>query len=178
MKVWKLGIEEHWMQTGDGIPPGRLPISVKSMWFWYASRAIAARRVYVLTEIAAIAVAAAIPAAAALGASAAVAAVLGAIVVLLGGLRTAFAWQESWISYTQTRYAIEREVVRWQYNSTPYNDSNDRDGFLANTVQDLAADEGKSWAQRRRATVDAIRQADEGEETGRGGEGAPQAVRR
>ena len=163
MKLWSSGVEDHWMETGEGLSSGSLPNSVKGMWYWYASRAVGARRVYVVTEIAAIALAAAIPAAAALGASAGFAAVLGAIIVLLSGLRTTFAWQESWISYTQTRYAIEREVVRWEYHSTPYA-SDKRDGVLANTVQDLAADEGKGWAQRRRAAADSIRDADEAED--------------
>jgi hypothetical protein len=76
--------------------------------------------VYYAAEIAVILLSAAIPKATALGAGSDTAAVLGSLVVIVGGLRHLYRWGENWIRSSRTLIDLQAEVTKWSQGLPPY----------------------------------------------------------
>ena len=113
---------------------------------WYRSHAIRCRRAYRITETVALVVAAAIPASATLVHNdARVPGVLGAIVVVLSGLRAVFHWQDNYLRYSGAREAINAERRLYHVQAPPYDDTATRDRLLAESVTRIEQDEMAGW---------------------------------
>src|SRR3954453_11158273 len=77
---------------------------------WYQNHAIRARRNYRVAETILLVVAAAVPTSAVVVPhDATVPAILGAIVVVLTGLRSLFHWQDNYVRFSSAREALESE---------------------------------------------------------------------
>jgi hypothetical protein len=94
--------------------------------------------------------AAAIPATLALGASAAIPALLGAGVVVCGGLRQIFDWHANWIRFAQVRSEIERQVALFGAGLPPYSRSENAARVLVATVNEIDQADLAGWAARSR----------------------------
>ncbi|MEO6088240.1 MAG: DUF4231 domain-containing protein [Umezawaea sp.] len=114
----------------------------------FARQARRSRNGYFVLEGFALVSAAAVPASVAIGASLAVPAMLGALVVVLSGLRQLFRFHEEWISASQTRYAIEREIALFVAGHQTYQGAHATASLIL-TIEDIAAADGARFAQRR-----------------------------
>lgn len=91
-------------------------------------------------------IAAAIPASAALMHNdARVPAVLGALIVVLAGLRSVFHWQENYLRYSGAREAIEAQRRLYLTEATPYADPATRDQELADAITRIEQEEMAGW---------------------------------
>jgi hypothetical protein len=149
----KLDLSEHWIAATKGQGGQELPPAVRAKSQTFARQARRSRNGYFLLEGLSLVSAAAVPASAALGASLAVPAVLGAVVVVLTGLRQLFGFHEEWISSSQARNAIEREIALFVAGHEAYQQGDAAAGLVL-AVEDIAAAEGTRFAHRReRASV-------------------------
>jgi Protein of unknown function (DUF4231) len=123
-----------------------LPYSVLKRITWYESNAQYQRKRYYAAEIAVILLSAAIPAAAAFGARSTVGAVLGALVVVVGGLRHLYRWQENWIRSGHTVVGLQAEIIKWGAGAAPYQDASDATAELVTRVESIVEAETSSWA--------------------------------
>jgi hypothetical protein len=115
---------------------------------WYKKHAIRARRAYKTAESALVVVAAAIPTSAVLIAdSNVIPAVLGAIVVVISGLRSVFHWQDNYLRFSQAREAIEAERRLYNTLAPPYDDASTRDQILAGAVTRIEHEEMRGWVE-------------------------------
>jgi hypothetical protein len=113
---------------------------------WYRSHAIHSRRAYRISETAILIVSAAIPAAAAIAPHSAIApAVLGALTVILSGLRAVFHWQDNYLRFSGAREAVETERRLYYTSAKPYDDTATRDQVLASTVSRIEQEEMGGW---------------------------------
>ncbi|WP_443031814.1 hypothetical protein [Streptomyces sp. CA-210063] len=67
---------------------------------------------------------------------------------LLTGMRHVFDPQGDWISFAQANLQIETEVVRYKQALDEYGDEAAAPGILAVRVENIAAVETGTWAQR------------------------------
>jgi uncharacterized protein DUF4231 len=105
-------------ETSEAVPmdPGYAMGIANDSYAWYRTAAIRSRRMYRLSETAVLVAAAAIPATAAITPHNAITpAVLGAVVVILSGLRAIFHWQDNYLRFSGAREAVESE--RRLYNT-------------------------------------------------------------
>jgi Protein of unknown function (DUF4231) len=123
-----------------------LPESVRTRVTWYESDARFQRKAYYVAEVAVILLSAAIPAVAAFGAKATWGALLGAAVVVVGGLRHLCRWGENWIRSSETLVAIQAEIIKWSTGTPPYQDASDASKDLVTRVEALVAGETSRWA--------------------------------
>ncbi|MGN2639336.1 DUF4231 domain-containing protein [Nocardia takedensis] len=109
----------HWMRTArrDG---EELPVPVTAKWESYRRTSRRHRRAYALTELATVAGAAAIPVVAVTDLPTLVVALLGAVVLVATGVRTAFGLHEGWVADGRVQSAIEREVALYLVKAPPY----------------------------------------------------------
>jgi hypothetical protein len=115
---------------------------------WYQKAAIRARMGYRISETTVLGVAAAIPVAAAISPeNATVPAVLGAIVVIVSGLRAIFHWHDNYLRFSGAREAVEAERRRYRTGSPPYEDPATRDMALAAAVTRIEQDEMAGWVK-------------------------------
>jgi hypothetical protein len=115
---------------------------------WYRSAAIRARRLYRVTEIGVLLVSAAIPVVAAIQPDTAVVpAVLGAVVVVLSGLRGLFHWQDNYLRFSTAREAVEAERRAYRTASGPYADPATRDAELTAAVTRIEQSEMANWTK-------------------------------
>ncbi|BCJ73063.1 hypothetical protein CS0771_26070 [Catellatospora sp. IY07-71] len=137
-----------WWQrlTSPGGAP--LPLSVHERLGWYERQVRRQRIANYTLEGVTVVVAASIPAAVALGAPAAVTAVLGALVAVLAGLRQLVRPGESWIRFSATLVALQRETVMWSAGAAPY-DADRAETILVENVESLVASETSQWAEQR-----------------------------
>ncbi|WP_344214911.1 DUF4231 domain-containing protein [Kribbella sancticallisti] len=113
---------------------------------WYREHAITCRRAYRLQETVILVIAAAIPASAALmNNDARVPAVLGALIVVLAGLRAIFHWQENYLRYSGAREAVEAQRRLYFTGAPPYADPATRDQELAEAVTQIEQEEMAGW---------------------------------
>jgi hypothetical protein len=113
---------------------------------WYRTAAIRSRRYYRLSETAQLVVSASIAASAAITpGNSAVPAVLGAVVVVLSGLRTLFHWHDNYLRFSGAREAVEAERRLYFTCSKPYEDPATRDQLLAAAVSRIEQDEMSGW---------------------------------
>jgi hypothetical protein len=113
---------------------------------WYMSAARKARFYHRLTASATQAIAAAIPVAAAIAPrNAIVPAFLGGAIVVLGGLRSLFDWQENYIRFTEARESVEAERRLYRTNSPPYDDPATNEQVLVTAVTRIEREEMRAW---------------------------------
>lgn len=141
----------------DALPedPGYAMGIANGSYTWYRSAAIRSRRMYRVSETAVLIISAAIPASAAIAPHNAITpAVLGALVVILSGLRAVFHWQDNWLRYSGAREAVEAERRLYHTGAPPYEDPATRDQTLATAVSRIEQAEMGGWlkiaAQRPR----------------------------
>jgi hypothetical protein len=113
---------------------------------WYKTAAIRSRRAFRISEIVLLTVAAAIPASAAVEPHNAITpAILGAVVVVLSGLRALFHWQDNYLRFSRAREAVESERRLYYTGAKPYDDTSTRDQVLAASVSKIEQDEMGGW---------------------------------
>ena len=113
---------------------------------WYQAAAIRSRRMYRVSETTVLIVSAAIPAAAAIAPHNAITpAVLGALVVILSGLRAIFHWQDNWLRFSGAREAVEAERRLYNTGAAPYDDPATRDQVLAAAISRIEQAEMGGW---------------------------------
>jgi hypothetical protein len=100
---------------------------------------------YNLAEIAVILLSATIPTATSLGAGSDTAAVLGALVVVVGGLRHLCRWGENWIRSSKTLIDLQAEVTKWSQGIPPY-ENGPATKELVGRVEAIVLGETASWA--------------------------------
>ena len=115
---------------------------------WYKAAAIRSRRMFKTVEVAVLVIGAAIPTSAVLFAdNASIPAVLGAVVVVLTGLRAIYHWQENYIRFSQAREAVEGERRQYRTGARPYDDAATRDQKLAGAVSRIEQEEMRGWVR-------------------------------
>ena len=113
---------------------------------WYRDHAIACRRGYRIQETVMLIVAAAIPVSAVLTHNdGRIPAVLGALVVILAGLRAIFHWQENYLRFSGAREAVEAQRRLYYTGAEPYDDPATRARELANAITRIEQDEMAGW---------------------------------
>ncbi|MFC8043869.1 DUF4231 domain-containing protein [Nocardia sp. NPDC057353] len=137
--------------TGTGYALGL----ADSSYTWYAGAAVKARRFHRLTEVLQLLASAAIPLSAAIVSdNIVIPAVLGAFVVVVTGLRSAFHWQDDYLRFSQAREAVEAERRLYRTSAAPYDEPGTRDQRLAQSVTRIEQGEMGGWldiaAPRRR----------------------------
>jgi hypothetical protein len=149
MKIPRLGsggAVKFWWSDFTAHDGSRLPDSVRERIAWYESNARFQRRAFYVAEVAVILLSAAIPAVAAFGARATWGAVLGALVVVVGGLRHLYRWGENWIRSSHTLVGLQAEIVKWSTGVPPYQNASDAPTELVTRVESIVAGETSSWA--------------------------------
>jgi hypothetical protein len=115
---------------------------------WYRSHAIRSRRNFKIAETVLLVVAAAIPTTAAIVPDhVVVPAVLGAVVVILTGLRSVFHWQDNYLRFSGAREAVEAERRLYRVRASPYEDMATRDQVLVAAVSRIEQDEMAGWVR-------------------------------
>lgn len=116
-----------------------------SSYEWYRRAAIKARRYHRLTEVLQLVCSAAIPVSAVLvDRNTAVPAVLGAVVVVITGLRSSFHWHDDYLRFSQAREAVEAQRRLFRTGAYPY-DSDTREEVLAKAVTEIEQNEMGAW---------------------------------
>ena len=119
-----------------------------SSFDWYRSHAIRSRRWYRATESAMLILSAAIPVTAVLApSSTAPAAVIGAVLVIVSGLRSVFHWRDNYLRYSQAREAIDALRRRYDVGAAPYDNLDTRERLLVEAVTSIEQNEMSSWIQ-------------------------------
>lgn len=142
-----------WWAGLRGPDGGDIPPSVVQRLTWYEGRVRKTRRGYQALDVLVVVCSAAIPAAAAAGASATVAGVLGALVVVVAGMRQIFRWGENWIRASGVVVALQGEVVSWSRGVAPYDDPANADTELAIRAETLVQSETAQWTDLRQSTL-------------------------
>ncbi|MBT2206770.1 MULTISPECIES: DUF4231 domain-containing protein [Actinomadura] len=142
------GTDGHWVERIVEADQ-EFPEVVSQTWRWYARSATRARFSYYGLELSSLLVAAAIPVSAVVWKSATAAAILGAVLVLVTGIRQVVGWHENWMSFAQARHQIEKEIALYGMKHGPYGEAGDSRGLLCATVLEIAEGEGQRWSARR-----------------------------
>lgn len=58
-------------------------------------------------------------------------AILGAVIIVLSGIRATFHWQENYLRFSRAREAIEAERRLYKTGGTPYSEMSAKDTILA-----------------------------------------------
>jgi len=116
---------------------------------WYRTHAIRSRKAYRISETAILLITAAIPAAAAVAPHStitpAVLGVVGAVAVILSGLRAVFHWQDNYLRFSGAREAVEAERRLYYTGAKPYEDPVTRDQILAASISRIEQEEMGGW---------------------------------
>lgn len=116
-----------------------------SSYEWYRRTAIKARRYHRLTEVLQLVCSAAIPVSAVVvDGNTAIPAVLGAVVVVITGLRSSFHWHDDYLRFNQAREAVEAQRRLFRTGAHPYN-SDTREEVLAKAVTEIEQNEMGAW---------------------------------
>lgn len=119
-----------------------------SSYGWYRSRAILTRRAHRLSELVLLVVSATIPVSAVLSPdNTTVPAILGAIIVVLSGVKSAFHWHENFLRFSGAREAVESERRLYHTRSSPYDDDATRDQILVVMISKIEHDEMAGWTK-------------------------------
>jgi hypothetical protein len=115
---------------------------------WYRGAAIKARRYFRLSEILQLLISTIIPVIAVLfPGDARGPAVLGAVLVVVTGLRSIFHWHDDYIRFSQAREAVEAERRLYITQSKPYDNPDTRDGLLASKITSIERQEMDTWTK-------------------------------
>jgi hypothetical protein len=125
------------------------PLSIlETQYAWYRGHARSAGMYYKGLEIAVLVAAALIPVSAVVT-DRWVTALLGAVVVVLTGLRSIFTWQENWLRFTEAWQQLQFARTRYVHGLPPYDDPATRDATLVQRVQEIQRSETKGWLSLR-----------------------------
>jgi hypothetical protein len=134
--------------TADDADVGYAMRLANESYNWYKIAAIRSRRLYKTLEVGVLVISAAIPTSAVLFAdNASIPAVLGAVVVVLTGLRSIYHWQENYVRFSQAREAVDGERRGYRTSARPYNDTATRDQELAGAVSRIEQEEMRGWVR-------------------------------
>jgi hypothetical protein len=89
-----------------------------------------------------------------------IAAILGAVVVVISGLRGIFHWHDNYVRFSQAREAVEAERRLYITRAAPYDDDAARDQLLVAAVTKIEHEEMRGWvkvASRRPEVTEAGR---------------------
>ncbi|WP_083472996.1 DUF4231 domain-containing protein [Frankia sp. R43] len=113
---------------------------------WYRTHAIRSRKRYRQNEILLLCIAAAIPTSAVIAPkNPAVPSIMGALIVVMSGIRTIFHWHDNYLRYSYAREAVEAERRLYRTESAPYDDPRTRMKLLAAKVTNIEHDEMAEW---------------------------------
>lgn len=126
--------------------PGYAMTIANGSYDWYRAAAIRSRRYYRVSETSLLVVSAAVPAAAAISPHNAIApAILGAVAVVIAGLRMIFHWQDNYLRFSGAREAVEAERRLYYTGAKPYDDLATRDQVLASSISRIEQAEMGGW---------------------------------
>jgi hypothetical protein len=129
--------------------PGDDPLELLDREYtWYRSHAVSAGRRYKVLEVLVLAFAALVPVSAVVAESW-VTALLGAVVVVLTGVRSIFSWQEDWLRFTEAWQQLQFARTLYVNELAPYDDAATRVGLLVRRVQEIQAAETRGWLSLR-----------------------------
>jgi hypothetical protein len=113
---------------------------------WYRMAAIRSRRNHRAWSIAGLVISASIPVAAAISPKDAIPpAILGAIIVVISGVRTIFHWEENYLRFSGAREAVEAERRLYQTGASPYNNPETKEQALAAKITSIEQQEMAGW---------------------------------
>lgn len=93
-------------------------------------------------------ISAAIPASAALiPDNAKTPAILGAILVILTGLKSIFHWHDDYLRFSAAREAVEAQRRLYLTGGAPYDNLATKDSLLASTITSIERQEMEVWAK-------------------------------
>jgi hypothetical protein len=130
------------------MPPDDPLAILEQRYAWYRSHAVSAGLRYKVLEISVLVAAALIPVTTVVT-DRWVTALLGAVVVVLTGLRSIFTWQEDWLRFTEAWQQLEFARTRYVHDLPPYDDPATRDASLVQRVQEVQASETRGWLSLR-----------------------------
>jgi hypothetical protein len=140
---------------------------------WYRAHAVSAGVRYKVLEITLLVVAALIPVSTVIT-DRWVTALLGAVVVVLTGLRSIFTWQDDWMRCTESWQQLQFARTRYVHRLPPYDVEATRDALLVQRVQAVQTAETRGWLSLR---ADArSRGQGTADDVGVGGVGGPPAA--
>ncbi|MEU5867250.1 DUF4231 domain-containing protein [Nonomuraea sp. NPDC047529] len=117
-----------------------------SSYSWYQRAAIKARRFYRASEAIQLVLSAAIPIIGILVPGDATApAILGAILVVLTGMKSIFHWHDDYLRFSAAREAVEAERRLYFTNGEPYSQPSTKDSLLASAITRIEREEMSSW---------------------------------
>jgi hypothetical protein len=141
----------EWMTcTRDDVQ--QIPSTVSGRWRGAVNVMNRHRWGYAITELTTLGSAAAIPVVAAAGWSPTISAILGAIVLIVTGVRTSFQMHENWLDNRRLVNDIEHEAGLFAAQASPYEGA-DASHLLALRVEDLFYEKGQRWLARRAHTT-------------------------
>lgn len=137
------------VETSSGEPAAGYALGLAdASYAWYRGAAIRARRYFRLTEILQLVISTSIPVIAVLfPGDARSLAVIGAVLVVLTGLRSVFHWHDDYIRFSQAREAVEAERRLYITQSEPYENPATRDGLLASKITWIERQEMDGWTK-------------------------------
>jgi hypothetical protein len=136
------------MTDDEHDPTTYAPGLARAAYEWYEEHAARARVLHWSTEVLILVVAAAIPVAAVISPDDALAAaVLGAVVVVLTGLRTIFHWHENYIRFAAARERIKTEQRAYRVRAAPYDDLFTRDQVLVAAISRIEGEDLSQWVE-------------------------------
>ncbi|MEU1995054.1 DUF4231 domain-containing protein [Nocardia gamkensis] len=117
-----------------------------SSYEWYRSAAMKARRFHRIAEFMQLVGSALIPLSAVLWpGNTTTPAVLGAMLVVVTGLRSSFHWHDDYLRFSQARESVEAERRLYLTWAAPYSEVETRNQVLAKNVTDIERREMGTW---------------------------------
>ena len=130
-------------------PNGDDPLAfLDQQYTWYRSHAVRAGQRYKVLEVALLLFAALVPVSAVVFDSW-VTALLGAVVVVLTGLRSIFSWQDDWLRFTEAWQQLQFARTLYVNRLAPYDDDTTRVSRLVLRVQEIQSSETRGWLALR-----------------------------
>lgn len=116
---------------------------------WYRDHASRARRLHWTSEVLVLLAGALVPLSTIVTEASIAPASLGAVVVVLTGLRTLFNWHDNWLRFTSACTELRTEEVKLRHRLAPYA-GDDARALLALRVREIEAAETQGWMVLRR----------------------------
>jgi hypothetical protein len=125
------------------------PLAIlETQYAWYRGHAVSAGMRYKALEITLLVAAALIPVSTVVT-DRWVTALLGAVVVVLTGVRSIFSWQEDWLRFTEAWQQLQFARTRYVHGLPPYDDPATREATLVQRVQEIQRSETRGWLSLR-----------------------------
>jgi hypothetical protein len=121
-----------------------------AQYTWYRSHAVRAGQRHKVLEVTLLVFAALVPVSAVVT-EPWVTALIGAIVVVLTGMRSIFSWQEDWLRFTEAWQQLQFARTLYVNRLPPYDDDATRVTRIVNRVQEVQAAETSGWLALRAA---------------------------